>query len=52
MIEGRRWKTHDNVLLVVGNTDLYNEREYVLYLEILEDNLVMHPERLVNVFSK
>lgn len=33
MIEGRRWKTHDNVLLVVGNTDLYNEREYVLYLE-------------------
>jgi starch synthase (maltosyl-transferring) len=33
MIDGRRWKTHDNVLLVVGNTDLDNEREYVLYLE-------------------
>lgn len=32
MIEGRRWKQYDNVLLIVGNTDLYNDKEYVLYL--------------------
>lgn len=33
MIEGRRWQQGDNVLLVVGNADIYNEREYVLYLD-------------------
>ena len=33
MIEGRRWKQGDNVLLVVGNSDLYNDREFTLLLD-------------------
>lgn len=32
MIEGRRWQDHDNVLIVVANTDVYNTKEYTLDL--------------------
>jgi hypothetical protein len=35
VMENKRWKDCDNVIIAVGNTDLYNEREHVLYLENL-----------------
>jgi hypothetical protein len=33
IIEGKRWRSSDNVIIIVGNTDLYNSREYTLFLE-------------------
>lgn len=35
VMENRRWKQSDNVLIVVCNTDLNNEKEHVIYLENL-----------------
>ncbi|MBC8062046.1 MAG: hypothetical protein H7Y18_15445 [Clostridiaceae bacterium] len=33
IIEGNRWKSNENVIIIVGNTDLNNSREYTLFLE-------------------
>ena len=33
IIEGKRWRPNDNVIIIVGNADLYNSREYTLFLE-------------------
>jgi hypothetical protein len=32
VIENRRWKSHDNLLLVVGNTDLSHSRTFTVQL--------------------
>lgn len=33
IVEGKRWRPNDNVIIIVGNADLYNSREYTLFLE-------------------
>ena len=33
MVEGKRWMASDNVIIIVGNADLYNNREYTLFLD-------------------
>ncbi|MGH4120571.1 alpha-amylase family glycosyl hydrolase [Clostridium sp.] len=33
VVEGKRWRQGDNVIMAVCNTDLYNEREFTLNLE-------------------
>lgn len=35
VMENRRWWQSDNVIIAVCNTDIYNERDYTLYLENL-----------------
>lgn len=33
VIKNRRWKSSDNLLIIVCNTDIYNEQQHVLYLD-------------------
>jgi len=33
VVEGKRWMASDNVIIIVGNADLYNNREYTLFLD-------------------
>jgi len=33
IIEGKRWQHNDNVIIIVGNSDLCNSREYTLFLD-------------------
>jgi starch synthase (maltosyl-transferring) len=38
VIKGRRWKPSDNLLIIVCNTDIYNDQEYTLFLDSVREH--------------